>query len=211
MPFFETSLLEFHRGAKKRKKPKTPKAQLSDSNSPEVELQARETEKHAVKQELRILFQYALIKVFCKSAVFPTATWSSKNCGFVHPQVWYYLLKMVPFKGRLLYLPNTTAQGHFQASCVQKSTEVVAQDSGKLVISHGFSFQHVWQNKCSHSSHPEPLGYTRHTLWQDLLSTSTAFHLAGLSMINEHFKTLNLDIKYGLACLVATCVSLKWS
>lgn len=79
MPFFETSLLEFHRGAKKWKKPKTPKAQLSGSNSPEVELQARETEKRAVKQELRILFQCALMKVFCKSAVFPTATWSNKT------------------------------------------------------------------------------------------------------------------------------------
>ena len=78
MPFFETSLLEFHRGAKKWKNPKTPRAQLSGSNSPEVELQARETEKHAVKQELRILFQYALMKVFCKSAVFPTAPGPTK-------------------------------------------------------------------------------------------------------------------------------------
>lgn len=54
MPFFETSLLEFHRGAKNAEKnPKHKKAQLSGSNSLEVELQSRETEKHAESQELR--------------------------------------------------------------------------------------------------------------------------------------------------------------
>lgn len=77
MPFFETSLLEFQKGQKSGKNPQ--KAQLSGSNNPELEMQARETEKCAVNQELRILFQHALIKVFCKSAVFPTATWSNKT------------------------------------------------------------------------------------------------------------------------------------
>lgn len=89
MPFFETSLLEFHRGAKKWKKPKTPKAQLSGSNSPEVELQARETEKHAVKQELRILFQYVLINncfakvLFSQQPPGPTKLWLCPSIGLI--------------------------------------------------------------------------------------------------------------------------------
>jgi len=75
MSFFETSLLEFHRWAKQREEPhKNPSCQAQI-----VELLARLSKTHAVNQEMRILLKHARIKVFCKSAVFPTATTSNKT------------------------------------------------------------------------------------------------------------------------------------
>lgn len=61
------------------KPPNTKKAQLSGSNSLEVELQSRETEKPAESQELRKLFQCLLIEAFCRSAVFLTTAWSIRT------------------------------------------------------------------------------------------------------------------------------------
>jgi len=44
-----------------------------------VELQAKEREKHAVNEEPSVLFHYTVIKVICKSAVYPRATWSNST------------------------------------------------------------------------------------------------------------------------------------
>lgn len=110
------------------------------------------------------------------------------------------------FQRQVAYLCSTITQVHFQASCVPKQIEMMAQDSGKLAFLHGSSLQHLQQNK--HRVVLDTL-----SLWTtpDIHCGKTAFHLAGLTMINELFKTLNPGIKDGLACLVPTCVSLKWS